>query len=290
MLILFLRVVVDLDGLGGGNSLLHNRDADITASNVKRSLGCIFQLIAIGQVSLDFLSSERSFVSAYGDFLFQGLYLVGEVIVNQANILGSRLVLRKDSNVAVAVKDCELSGSILQLVVIGQVCSNFLNGQSGLVSSNRDFLTASGNTVFEIIVSDFNVLGCRGLALENSIESQSTTLCILAQVIPAIVGMELQGNSGVTQRYPTSQFLAFGNNAVIFKSIAQSPSAIFLLERIRSNRLTINIVVDSHYCVICKRCKRHAHDNHEHSSQQSQQTSFKVRFLHVNFSYSLKFI
>ena len=42
--------------------------------------------------------------------------------------------------------------------------------------------------------------------------------------------------------------------------------------------------------VCCKRCKRHAHDNHEHSSQQSQQTSFKVRFLHVNFSYSLKFI
>ena len=40
----------------------------------------------------------------------------------------------------------------------------------------------------------------------------------------------------------------------------------------------------------CKRCKRHAHDNHEHGSQQSQQTSFEVRFLHVNFSYSLKFI
>ena len=42
--------------------------------------------------------------------------------------------------------------------------------------------------------------------------------------------------------------------------------------------------------VICKRCKRHAHDNHEHSRQQSKQTSFEVRFLHVNFSYSLKFI
>ena len=40
----------------------------------------------------------------------------------------------------------------------------------------------------------------------------------------------------------------------------------------------------------CKRCKRHAHDEHESGSQQSQQTSFKVRFLHVNFSYSLKFI
>ena len=40
----------------------------------------------------------------------------------------------------------------------------------------------------------------------------------------------------------------------------------------------------------CKRCKRHAHDNHEHGSQQSKQTSFEVRFLHVNFSYSLKFI
>ena len=41
---------------------------------------------------------------------------------------------------------------------------------------------------------------------------------------------------------------------------------------------------------ICKRCKRYAHDNHEHGSQQSQQTSFEIRFLHVNFSYSLKFI
>ena len=40
--------------------------------------------------------------------------------------------------------------------------------------------------------------------------------------------------------------------------------------------------------IVRKRCKRHAHDNHEHGSQQSQQTSFEVRFLHVNFSYSLK--
>ena len=42
--------------------------------------------------------------------------------------------------------------------------------------------------------------------------------------------------------------------------------------------------------IFCKRCKRHAHDEHESGSQQSQQTSFEVRFLHVNFSYSLKFI
>ena len=40
--------------------------------------------------------------------------------------------------------------------------------------------------------------------------------------------------------------------------------------------------------IVRKRCKRNAHDNHEHGSQQSQQTSFEVRFLHVNFSYSLK--
>ena len=39
--------------------------------------------------------------------------------------------------------------------------------------------------------------------------------------------------------------------------------------------------------IVCKRCKWDAHDNHEHGSQQSQQTSFEVRFLHVNFSYSL---
>ena len=44
------------------------------------------------------------------------------------------------------------------------------------------------------------------------------------------------------------------------------------------------------FALFCKRCKRHAHDEHESGSQQSQQTSFEVRFLHVNFSYSLKFI
>jgi len=42
--------------------------------------------------------------------------------------------------------------------------------------------------------------------------------------------------------------------------------------------------------IFCKRCKRDAHDEHESGRQQSQQTSFEVRFLHVNFSYSLKFI
>ena len=41
------------------------------------------------------------------------------------------------------------------------------------------------------------------------------------------------------------------------------------------------------YVRFCKRCKRYAHDNHEHGRQQSQQTSFEIRFLHVNFSYSL---
>ena len=50
---------------------------------------------------------------------------------------------------------------------------------------------------------------------------------------------------------------------------------------LNTNRLVLSSAV-------CKRCKRHAHDNHEHGSQQSQQTSFEVRFLHVNFSYSLK--
>ena len=47
---------------------------------------------------------------------------------------------------------------------------------------------------------------------------------------------------------------------------------------------------DNDFTMRCKRCKRYAHDNHEHSRQQSKQTSFEVRFLHVNFSYSLKFI
>ena len=48
--------------------------------------------------------------------------------------------------------------------------------------------------------------------------------------------------------------------------------------------------INRNLLAICKRCKRHAHDEHEHGSQQSQQTSFEIRFLHVNFSYSLKFI
>ena len=47
---------------------------------------------------------------------------------------------------------------------------------------------------------------------------------------------------------------------------------------------------DNDFTMRCKRCKRYAHDNHEHSRQQSKQTSFEVRFLHVNFSYSLVFI
>ena len=51
-----------------------------------------------------------------------------------------------------------------------------------------------------------------------------------------------------------------------------------------------SVKANRNFSCICKRCKRHAHDEHESGSQQSQQTSFKVRFLHVNFSYSLVFI
>ena len=55
----------------------------------------------------------------------------------------------------------------------------------------------------------------------------------------------------------------------------------------RTHAYSHKVHVNCNFLTICKRCKRHAHDNHEHSRQQSQQTSFEVRFLHVNFSYSL---
>ena len=55
----------------------------------------------------------------------------------------------------------------------------------------------------------------------------------------------------------------------------------------RTHVYSHKVHVNCNFLTICKRCKRDAHDNHEHGSQQSKQTSFEVRFLHVNFSYSL---
>ena len=171
--------------------------------------------------------------------------------------------------------------SLAQLIACGNLLQQ-RGAESVSISLKLNSLDSVGQSIAALQnVADVNKFGSGLRSLENGIQSQHATLSILAQLIPAIAGTGLQGNFGVTQRYPTSQFLAFGNNAVIFQSIAQSPSAIFLLERIRTNRLTINIEVDSHYCVICKRRKRYAHDNHERGRQQSQQTSFEIRFLHV---------
>ena len=69
-------------------------------------------------------------------------------------------------------------------------------------------------------------------------------------------------------------------------SLSQNLGQIRSTIRIRRQSVKAN----SNFSCICKRCKRHAHDEHESGSQQSQQTSFEIRFLHVNFSYSIKFI
>ena len=102
----------------------------------------------------------------------------------------------------------------------------------------------------------------------------------------------------IGQRVASLQDNARGIASPSIVTIRQSRSDNFRLSRtqilgqIRSPiRISIQSVkANSNYSFICKRCKRHAHDNHEHGSQQSQQTSFEIRFLHVNFSYSLKFI
>ena len=273
-----LQNVADIDNLGRLLNLANLNVHGVVGADV--NIAGLAQFIASG----DFLQ-QRSAESGSTVLQFNLLDSVGQrrtTLQNVADIdnLGRLLNLANLNVHGVVGADVNIA-SLAQLIVCGNLLQQ-RGAESGGICLEFNLLDFSiqRRTALQN-VADVNKFGSGLRSLENGIQSQRATLSILAQLIPAIVGTGLQGNFGVTQRYPTSQFLAFGNNAVIFKSIAQSPSVIFLLERIRTNWLIINIVVDSHYCVICKRCKRYAHDNHERGRQQSKQTSFEIRFLHV---------
>ena len=267
-----------MDNLGRLLNLANLNVHGVVGADV--NIAGLAQFIASG----DFLQ-QRSAESGSTVLQFNLLDSVGQRLAALQNVadmdnLGRLLNLANLNVHGVVGADVNIA-SLAQLIACGNLLQQ-RGAESGGICLEFNLLDFSiqRRTALQN-VADVNKFGSGFRSLENGIQSQRATLSILAQLIPAIAGTGLQGNFGVTQRYPTSQFLAFGNNAVIFQSIAQSPSAIFLLERIRTNRLTINIEVDSHYCVICKRCKRHTHDNHERGRQQSQQTSFKSRFLHV---------
>ena len=109
-------------------------------------------------------------------------------------------------------------------------------------------------------------------------------------------------NIVIGQQVFSLQIFGAGNIALPVVTIRQHVrcfnyviSSTQVLSQIRSPIIAVVLVTfiernGNYGCIFCKRCERHAHDEHESGSQQSQQTSFKVRFLHVNFSYSLIFI
>ena len=109
-------------------------------------------------------------------------------------------------------------------------------------------------------------------------------------------------NIVIGQPFFSPQIFGAGNIALPVVTIRQHVrclnfviSSTQVLSHIRSPIIALVLVTfiernGNYGCIFCKRCKRHAHNNHKSGRQQSQQTSFEVRFLHVNFSYSLKFI
>ena len=166
----------------------------------------------------------------------------------------------------------------------------------------------SGRT--DSILNDSNR---RGISISiREIDDNFLTICRISLALGLLL-VSLKGVANVSSLVPVASSPAIhlspgeGLSALQLRSTGiRNPLAVLSFRSGRtdsilndSNRRGISISIreiDDNFLTICrisrfcKRCKRHTHDNHEHSRQQSQQTSFEVRFLHVNFSYSLKFI
>ena len=140
----------------------------------------------------------------------------------------------------------------------------------GSISSNSQLLGTNRLLLLRAVVVDFDGLGLSFSNVNPNVAAVNVIAVLFVDqdiALGQVVLNFLQGNAGSTAC--TNRYFSCLVLAVICITTA---------------------VVIQNRSIVCKRCKRDAHDNHEHGSQQSQQTSFEVRFLHVNFSYSLVFI
>ena len=172
-------------------------------------------------------------------------------------------------------------------------------GQSDRIAVLRQVLEADG---LSTIITNEDTLGVIGVQVDIDGLLDLGLFLVSLKLVADISHIIIVARSVAIHLGPQQSFSACQIRGAI---CTITPLTAFSLRGRRSNSiffqsntlgLTVfrkvddNLLTRSRIGRRCKRCKRHAHDNHEHGSQQSQQTSFEVRFLHVNFSYSLKFI
>ena len=265
-----LRQVLEADGL---STVVTNEDT-LGVIGVQVNLNGLLGLF--GLLGLDFLElSSQSDVT--------NVRVLGEV---------SKASVTKLSGVSIQVASFASALDLPTSELVAVVSLNL--GQSDRIADLRQVLEADGlstiitNESTLVIVSvqvDFDgLLDLRLLFLNLC----GVEVNIAIGVLNISIGQLVASLQDLARAITSPSIVALGQSrGDDFRvSLSQNLGQIRSIIRIRRQSVKAN----SNFSCICKRCKRHAHDEHESGSQQSQQTSFEIRFLHVNFSYSLKFI
>ena len=242
--------------------------------------------------------------------------LVGvlDVVLKLGSFGSLSLCIQNSSGLAVSAQSLSLlggqgSGSASIVPTSEGVAIDTLD--SGQVQFLANLVEVSGsiaiiNLLEVAVIGDLHGVGVnQDINFHDGVSHNGSLLCNSAELQGHLASSQVRGDIGkgqlslVANIGPTLKLVAIDalnrrhrNSATSFNSSPKITIVIHKATRIGNFNLIFipDQVYSYHVRIICKCCKRYAHDNHEHSRQQGQQTSFEVRFLHVNFSYSLKFI
>ena len=240
-------------------------------------LDVVLKLGSFGSLSLCIQNNSGLAVSA------QSLSLLGGQGSGSANLIptseGVAIDTLDSGQIQFLANLVEVSGSIAIIIIILREAA--VIGDLHGVGVNQDINFHDG-------VSHNGSLLCNSFELQGSLASFQVRgdigkgqLSLVANIGPTL---KLVAIDALNRRHRNSATSCFNSSrSITIVTIKATPIGNF-------NLICIPDQVYNYVRIICKCCKRNAHDEHESGSQQSQQTSFEIRFLHVNFSYSLKFI
>ena len=293
----------------GNNLITLGSINGIGPSTIGSTIGNSSSLAAIGAANINLI---------VGSIKLEGVglanVLLGVSVDERYRKTSLSLCIQNSSGLAVSAQSLSLlggqgSGSASIVPTSEGVAIDTLDsgqGQflAGLVEVNGSI--AIINLLEVAVIGDLHGVGVnQDINFHDGVSHNGSLLCNSAELQGSLANSQVRGDivkgqlSLVANIGPTLKLVAIDalnrrhrNSAIsCFNSSRSITIVTSKATRIGNfNLICIPAQVYNYVRIICKCCKRNAHDEHESGSQQSQQTSFEVRFLHVNFSYSLKFI
>ena len=294
----------------GNNLITLGSINGIGPSTIGSTIGNSSSLTIIISGNLDLVIGR---VELEGESQVRNLTLVIDKVDGKASL---SLCIQNNSGLVVSAQSLSLlggqgSGSANLIPTSEGVAIDTLD--SGQIQFLANLVEVSGSIAIIIIIlrevaviGDLHGVGVnQDINFHDGVSHNGSLLCNSFELQGSLASFQVRGDIGkgqlslVANIGPTLKLVAIDalNRRHLSRVTSSNPIpniTILIMKVAKIGNFNLIFIPDQVYKyrvrIICKCCKRNAHNEHESGSQQSQQTSFEVRFLHVNFSYSLKFI